>query len=269
MTRDLYASLKQGLVGCWIPSVSGSGLLLPDLSGRGNNGSLVGMDASDWVSGQYGRALDFDGSNDYLEYGRCDQLSNLPVLSCSFWCYPKSVNAVYGLIRYNSTGAIGSERRADFFGVEASGGVLYPVCYFSVAGNLSSFQSFTSTLLPVAQNAWSHVAFSVNLASNTATIAVNGVSVAGTRSSGGTPPTATAAQGTVTWRSQTYIGSGGTQFYFDGQIDDLRAYNRAITESEIKLLASKRGIGLQPSPTRFIAREKKTGLRRKILTGQT
>ena len=61
---DRYASLKQGLVGCWIPSISGSGLLLPDLSGRGNNGALTNMDASDWVSSQYGRALDFDGVND-------------------------------------------------------------------------------------------------------------------------------------------------------------------------------------------------------------
>ena len=53
------------------------------------------------------------------------------------------------------------------------------------------------------------------------------------------------------------------------QIDDARIYNRALTEPEIRLLASRRGIGLQPSPTRLIAREKKTGLRRKILTGQT
>ena len=266
---DRYASLKQGLVGCWIPSVSGSGNTLPDVSGYGNHGTLTNMSPDDWVSGQYGRALDFDGVNDFLDYGRCDQLSGLGVLSCSFWCYPKSANEMYGLIRYNTTIAIGSERRADYFGIQATGGVLYPMCYFSVAGNPFFFQSFTSTSLPVAQNTWSHVAFSVNLAGNTATIAVNGVSIAGTRTSGGTPPTATAAQGTVTWRSQTYIVSGGTQFYFDGQIDDVRQYNRALTEPEIKLLASRPGIGLQPSPTRLIAREKKTGLRRKILTGQT
>ena len=269
MSKDPYASLKQGLVGCWIPSISGSGLLLPDLSMRGNNGVLTGMDASDWVASGSGRALDFDGVNDYVDYGRCDQLSGLGVLSCSFWVYPKSVNGVYGLIRYNSTIALGGERRADYFGVEASGGVLYPTCYFSVAGAPTTFQSFTSSSLPVAQNSWSHVAFSVNLASNTATLAVNGVPLAGTRSSGGVPPTATAAQGTVPWRSQTYTGSGGTQFYFDGQLDDIRIYSRALTEAEIRLLASDRGIGLQPSPTRFIAREKKTGLRRLLLTGQT
>ena len=70
---DRYASLKQGLVGAWIPSISGSGWLWPDLSGRGNNGSLTNMDASDWVSSQYGRALDFDYAT-----GASRQSVNLP-----------------------------------------------------------------------------------------------------------------------------------------------------------------------------------------------
>ena len=61
---DRYASLKQGLVGAWIPSISGSGLLLPDLSGRGNNGVLTNMGPEDWVASEGGRALDFDGSDD-------------------------------------------------------------------------------------------------------------------------------------------------------------------------------------------------------------
>jgi len=218
-------------------SYPGSGNTWFDLSGNNNHGTLT--NGASLNTGP-GGGMNFDGVNDYLDYGRCDQLSGLGVLSCSFWGFPTSLNSMYGLLRYNTTTALGSERRADYFGVGATGGVLYPMCYFSVAGDPFFFQSFTSTSLPVAQNTWSHVAFSVNLAGNTATIAVNGVSIAGTRTSGGTPPTATAAQGTVTWRSQTYIAVSGTQFYFDGRLDDIRAYNRALTPSEIRILFNSR-----------------------------
>ena len=36
----------------------------------------------------------------------------------------------------------------------------------------------------------------------------------------------------------------------NGQLDDLRLYNRALTIAEIRLLASRRGIGLTPLPDR-------------------
>ena len=65
------------------------------------------------------------------------------------------------------------------------------------------------------------------------------------------------------------IGGMTDGSYTSGMIFDVCAYNRILTEPEIRLLASRPGIGLQPSPTRFIARQKQTGLRRKILTGQT
>ena len=233
----------EGLVLCIDPSnprcYPGSGTTVFDLSGQGNNGTLT--NGASVVNTGAGRALDFDGSNDFVDYGRCDPLSNLGVLSCSFWCFPKSANGMYSLMRYDTRGASGDERRADYFGIAPTGGILYPACYFSIAGNPFSHQSFATTTLSVAQNAWSHVAFSVSLTGNSARIAVNGVAVAGTRSSGGVAPTATAAQGTTPWRSQTYQGLA-SQFYFDGQLDDIRIYNRALSDSEIRLLfESKRG----------------------------
>ena len=56
-----------GLVGYW-PMDEGGGLKAQDRSGQYNNGTLTSMDAStDWVSGKYGGALDFDGVNDYVD----------------------------------------------------------------------------------------------------------------------------------------------------------------------------------------------------------
>ena len=64
-------ALTDGIVGCWSPSVRGSGYLLPDLSGRGNHGTLTNMAGDDWVGasvrGVSGTVLDYDGSNDHVK----------------------------------------------------------------------------------------------------------------------------------------------------------------------------------------------------------
>jgi len=45
----------------------GSGTTAYDETGNNNDGTLTNMDDDDWVEGKYGGALDFDGSNDYVE----------------------------------------------------------------------------------------------------------------------------------------------------------------------------------------------------------
>ena len=47
----------------------GSGTTLSDLSGAGNNGSLINMDDSNWVDGFFGSGLIFDGDEDYADLG--------------------------------------------------------------------------------------------------------------------------------------------------------------------------------------------------------
>ena len=61
--------LWNGLVGYW-PCAAGGGLTAFDMSGYGNHGTLTNMDpGSDWVVGEKGRALDFDGTDDYVDAG--------------------------------------------------------------------------------------------------------------------------------------------------------------------------------------------------------
>jgi len=65
--ESAYPDLWKGLVGAWIPAIGPTGGKLYDLSPYGNHGTLTNMDpATDWVVGQKGYALDFDGSNDYV-----------------------------------------------------------------------------------------------------------------------------------------------------------------------------------------------------------
>ena len=56
-----------------------------DASGNTNNGTLTNMDsATDWVAGKRNNALDFDGSNDYVDIGTGPTSVN----AVSFWVNP-------------------------------------------------------------------------------------------------------------------------------------------------------------------------------------
>ena len=61
-------ALTDGIVGCWSPSVRGSGYLVPGLANN-NSLTLYNTAATAWVSsairGNSGRMVEFDGVNDY------------------------------------------------------------------------------------------------------------------------------------------------------------------------------------------------------------
>jgi hypothetical protein len=62
------SNLSTGLVGHW-PLDNGSGTTATDVSGNGNDGTLQNMDpATDWITGVIGSyALDFDGADDFVD----------------------------------------------------------------------------------------------------------------------------------------------------------------------------------------------------------
>jgi len=87
-------ALTDGIIGCWSPSIRGSGYLLPDLA-RGNHGTLTNMDAgTDWpgatVRGVSGLVLDFDGTNDFVLIGSPQSISG---------AYPRFTKCLWVLVR--------------------------------------------------------------------------------------------------------------------------------------------------------------------------
>ena len=248
---DRYASLKQGLVGCWIPSVSGSGLLLPDLSGRGNNGSLVGMDASDWVSSQYGRALDFDGSNDCVLIGSPASIAGAyPQFTKSLWVLLRNTSLKYLFADFNN---LGTTSRLS---------IAHDTRFFAFQNTATVVTSTTT----ITTGVWYHVAVTRDDGtglSNTgvAKIYINGNLEASATYSYNSP--ALQISGEQLARSNALYGD-----YPNCQIDDARIYSRALSEPEIKLLASRPGIGLRQEIHRNTFYQFPSGARRKrILTG--
>ena len=85
--RDLYA-FAPGPVGYWNFD-EGSGQSANDISGNSNTGTLGSSASSDsadpsWATGKFGKALSFDGSNDYVDRGTGPTVVN----TVEFWVNP-------------------------------------------------------------------------------------------------------------------------------------------------------------------------------------
>ena len=258
-----YGNLRVGLVGAWCPSLpnGGSGNTLPDVSGGGNHGTLTNMGPEDWVSGQYGRALDFDGVNDVVIASRTSEINSFRGVYASAWIFPRNNNVAKTVFKNGYTNNTGNNPFDGIQLVAWSDGNLY-----GSIRNTSVVDTDFSASAPYSANSWIHMAVWVGI-DGIIRLYVNG------KQTGTTQDASAIASSSLSFGAPPTIGaryetSLTLLTYFNGVIDDVR-WGYSNTDSIFGLLASRPGIGLQPSPTRLIAKEKKTGLRRKILTGQT
>lgn len=264
-----FASLRQGLVGAWCASLpnGGSGNLLVDQSQRGNHGVLTNMSAGAWVSWQYGRALDFDGVNDFADYGTNVALGNATQVSFSAWVWKATQGAVYAFARYNSS--LGVETRADLFGTNnyaTNGRVNLSV---TLPGDGTSYLDFYSTEQMIASQ-WNHIAGRCLIAgtSSQCSLFLNGKACTVNTGHSGTRPTSWGANNAVTYTSNKVVIGNGNSLHTSALVDDIRAYNRLLTDNEIYTLASRPGIGLRQELHRQTFYQFPSGARRKrILTG--
>ncbi len=92
--QSAYPHLWDGLVGIWSPELGKQGSKLYDFSPRKHHATLTNMDAStDYVSGKYGYALNYDSVNDYLDIGNIPEINDASQdLSFVFWL--KTPNAL-------------------------------------------------------------------------------------------------------------------------------------------------------------------------------
>jgi hypothetical protein len=228
VTTELrYPSLWRGCVGAWNPGLGPTGLTLRDWSPYRNHGTLTNMDAgADWVSSQGRYALDFDGSNDYVATASRD-LGFGNNASVFFWVRPISSSG--------STKVLVGYHGVNLGGYDSSGWLLN-----YISGNVSVYWKsggpvFNTTTAPVL-GVWQHIGF-INR-NGIMTAFLNGVAN-GTGTSGGSISGANLI---------CLAGAGG--FAANIQLDDVVIHNRVLSLTEIRLLASRRGIAYELAPRR-------------------
>ncbi|MFC2087460.1 LamG-like jellyroll fold domain-containing protein [Bacteroidota bacterium] len=207
-----------GMVGHWtLDEVEGT--IAADSSGKGNHGILQGGLSfdSNIVSGPYSSALEFDGIDDYIDCGKDSSLlfnGDEEGLTISLWMkiYKWPESYAY-LVSRNYTDYAFSTGTSDgfflFWKNDGHGG--YEVFSFN-ANNLN-------------YGGWNHILITFDRNSKTITGYCNGVlhKIQGA----GSPMLYKDDNATLT------IAKKRTGVWFEGAIDDVRIYNRALPEWEI------------------------------------
>jgi len=192
------------LVGYWRFD-EGSGTTAYDSSGNGNDGTLIG--GAQWVEGQLGGALEFDGSG-----ARVDA-PYIPLDSRTFtitmWVNPVLYTNEQVVFSQVQTNATNTSMHYRLWGDGRVRMGFYSNDLDTVAGT-------------VADNNWYHITFWYDFENQNRRIYINGVLDA----EGSAGPYLGTSGDTV-------IGSWGTSQWFRGIIDDVRIYTRALTDTEI------------------------------------
>ncbi|MDD3002945.1 MAG: DUF2341 domain-containing protein [Candidatus Shapirobacteria bacterium] len=206
-------NLSDGLVGYWKMD-EGIGTTTADSSGNSNTGTFgTGTSAPTWSNGKYGIGLSFDGSN--TNYVQKNTPSNFPTtaISSSFWI--KTADSSNGVISYAS-----SVSDNDFLLFDTSN------LNFQIRG------SSVSSGVSVNDNLWHHIVTTWQSSNGEVKIYKDGnLSYTGTVSSG---QSITSGGCLIFGQEQDAIcGSFETVQAFNGNLDEIRIYNRALSPSEV------------------------------------
>jgi len=207
------------LVGWWKLD-DGSGTTAVDSSGNNNNGTLHNMNAdTDWVSGRFNGALDFDGYNDYVSLPIGEVINGLTDCTISGWTNWSGSGSIWQRVFDFGAG----ESVNMFLTPNASGDVMRFA--MTDTGYWDEDQATASSALPTG---WHHVAVTIDPNHTTHLLYLDGEVVAQNTSARFTP--SDLGETDQNWLARSQYSADP---YFDGMLDDVRIYNRVLTADEI------------------------------------
>ena len=207
-----------GLVGYW-PMNEGTGSQAGDMSGKKNTGTLTNMESTDWVAGRRGKALSFDGVNEYVDILDNDSLSfSSGGMTFSAWVKFNSLSGAPSIMRKDAT----SQREYGFY-VNSS-----QLRFFVFDNNNASYigRLYAPTL---TTGVWYHMVatYDGGTTNSSVKLYINGIQVDDTNFSSG----ASFSSMRNTTSSLRVGDDGYGTGYINGLIDDSRIYSRALTAS--------------------------------------
>jgi hypothetical protein len=192
----------------WLTFDEGSGNIVYDYSGNGNNGILYngttvcgGIDACPlWVDGKFGKALSFDGIDDWIKVLDSDLL-NPSLITVSLWINASSFgNSILLSKNYSSYQ----------LSIDSNGYVQF---YIN--------ETYINSSFPLSISTWQNVAGRFN--GSSIDIFINAIN-AGSKLYSFSIPSNSLDLSIAAWQLTSF---------FNGTIDDVRIYNRALTNEEI------------------------------------
>jgi chitodextrinase len=208
---------SNGLVGYWSFDES-SGTTTVDSSPNGNTGTISGTGVTR-VPGKIGRgALNFNGVNGKVSVPSSPSLNLTSSFTLTAWLRPASLSGYRTAVLKGSTSACAywlqttSNRLSSGFGT---------------AANCSSYSQHVASSVNLQVNTWYHVAATFDNGANTFSYYVNGDLVY----------TATEMSAPVSTNEDLVFGQSmyadGNYTRWNGQMDEIRVYNRALSSVEV------------------------------------
>ena len=188
-----------------------SGTTTADQTGLGHTGTVSGALRS--ATGKFGRALTFDGINDWVTVADQNDLDLTTGMTVEAWVYPTTTNNAWRTV----------------LAKEQPGGLAYSMFSRTSSPGRPCGIIFTSGTEQLVQgsaslpaNAWSHLTSTYD--GSALRLYVNGTLVA-------TKPTIGSI---ITTSSPLRFGGSGLGEWFKGSLDDIRIYNRPLSTAEIQ-----------------------------------
>jgi hypothetical protein len=223
--QQLYQEGSAGLVAHW-KFDEGSGGIATDSAGT-NDGTLINGPA--WTDGQIGGALDFNGVDDYVDIGSIAGTDPLALAGSNFtivcWIRPALTGNDYQRI---------VDKSNDHDGMNGYIVYVHTDGKLSVGVNLNSFWSNSSV---ITANTWQQIAVTAD--GSNYRLYVDGETVSGSFAAGSydSPPAVTTNMRIGAWNH-------APDRRFNGAIDDVRIYDRALSDTEVQQLYQEGSAGL-------------------------
>lgn len=191
--------------------------------------------------GKVGQSFSFDGANDFV---RVSPSASLNVgtnvgMTIECWINPTSVDGHQPLVEWYNP-ALAQPAGAHFWiSVGAPGNL-----NVNLVDTLSNSHIFSSPAGIVTPNVFQHVAMTYDKSSGIATLYYNGVAIASQNLGIFTPQT----------ENLLYFGCRpySSGYFYQGLMDEIGIYNRALTAGEIQVLWQATSLGHCPKPPVFL-----------------
>jgi outer membrane protein assembly factor BamB len=212
-------TLPTGLVGYWNAD-EGLGTVAHDGSGCGNNGTLYNGTA--WADGKCGKALSFDGIDDCVNVLDSPCLDITKNITVEAWICPKSYGKIpdeFGQYHAGIVSKAGAYSLIFLYSNETHTHVQFMI-------NSTGIRAVKTKAISPALDQWHHIAGVYD--SNYLRVYLDGTEIANVPAENYTLVTNNQSL-RIGW--DNYLGTNARRF--DGLIDEIRVYDRALERSEI------------------------------------
>lgn len=222
--RTNWNSSSSGLVGWWKLDET-SGTTAADSSGNGNDGTLINMGSSGWTTGAVGGALEFDGNNDYVSLPIGSVINSLTNCTIALW-----VNWDGGGGYWQRCWDFGSSESDNMFLTVNNSYTDTPRFAITTTGWWDEDQTTAPDSL---SGGWHHLTVTIDADSSIHSLYVDGELVEENTSARYTP--SDLGSTSQNWLARSQYSADP---YFNGRLDDVRIYNRVLSDEEIEQLAT-------------------------------